>query len=289
MLVPDFCNKPYIAEVLQTATVAGAERAPVAIERLIEGRWHEERFLDGEDEIMIHHGHVASTIPFHRATRNRTNANGVEEQIPKTKFIRGKEHYLYDLLLLRRGRHIVVAVPFHLLATSLFLKIDKVLAGTRTLYETLNITNMVIRLGMSGRISIPRENGSGTELLVTRCHLAYSDPVERRRDIEQVRLTGSNIGASEIYGELVEPVLRQTGSRSIVTPILLGFALVRDGVRKSSTMTDRHGNFKVTVGPGLRQVTRLFQLLDEIERLQNVTSTTSNVPILQSGSIEDVE
>lgn len=288
MLVTDFCNQPYIAEVLQTSTV-GAERGPEAIERLIEGKWREERVLDDGDEITIHHGYFASPFSYHRATRNRTNADGVEVQIPRTKVIRGKEHYLYDLLIVRRRRHLVVAVPFHALATSLFLKIDKVLAGTRTLYETLNITNMVIQLGMGGRIATVGENGSRAEILVTRCHLAYSDPVERRRDIEQVRLTGSNIGASKIYGELVEPVLQRAEPQSIVTPILLGFALVRDGVRKSSATTDRHGNFKVTVGPGLRQVTRLFTLLDEIERLQNVASTTSNVPILQSASIEEVE
>src|SRR5205085_581292 len=127
------------------------------------------------------------------------------------------------------------------------------------------------------------------EIFVTRCHLAYSDPVERRRDIEQVRLTGSDIGASKIYSSLIGPVLDRTASQTIVTPILLGFASARDGVKKSSATTDRHGNFKVTVGPGLRQVTRLFKLLDILESLTGVASTSGNVPILQSATIKDVE
>jgi hypothetical protein len=289
MLTTDFSNKPYIAEVLRTSS-AGAERAPGAIARLIEGKWTEERTPDETgDEIVIHHGFVASPIPYHRATRSLTSTEGGAIQIPRTKHIRGKEHYLYDLLVVGRGRHLVVAVPFHGLAANLFVKIDKVLAGTRTLYETLDITNMVIRLGLNGRIVLTGENGGGTEIVVTRCNLAYSDPVERRRDIEQVRLTGANLGASKIYGDLVHPVLERTDFDTIVTPILLGFALFRSGVRKTSATSDRHGNFKVSVGPGLRQVTRLFQLLDEIERMEDVVSTTSNVPILQSTPIDDVE
>lgn len=288
MLRPDFCNQPYIAEVLRTSGAGAA--APAALERLIEGRWNEDRLPDADgDEIMIHHGLVASQVPYHRASRTITSEGGVEVQIPRTKVIRSREHYLYDLLVVQRGRHFIVAVPFHGLATGLFLKIDKVLAGTRTLYETLNITNMVIRMGLSGRVARQARSEGETAIVVTRCHLAYNDPVERHHDLDQVRLTGGNLGASEIYPKLVRPVLSPKDSALIVTPVLLGFALVTDGIRKSSATTDRHGNFKVSVGPGLRQITRLFQLLDEIEEMGNVVSTTSNVPILQSGPMESLE
>jgi hypothetical protein len=288
MFRPDFCNQLYTAEVLRTS--AATSGAPAVLERLIEGKWHEEHIpgTDG-DEITIHHGLVASLVPHHRVRRTVTNEEGVELQIPRTKVIRGREQYLYDLLVVRRRRHVVVAVPFHGLATGLFLKIDKALAGTRTLYETLNITNMVIALGLSGRAIRQAKSEGETAIVVTRCNLAYNDPAERRHDLDQVRLTGANLGASDIYPELVRPVLRPKDSALIVTPVLLGFALLMDGVKKSSATTDRHGNFKVSVGPGLRQVTRLFQLLDEIEGMENVVSTTSNIPILQSRPIEDLE
>jgi hypothetical protein len=184
---------------------------------------------------------------------------------------------------------VIVAVPFHGLATSLFLKIDKVLAGTRTLYETLNITKLVIRLGSSGRISLSARREEDTEIRVTRSHLVYSDPLERRRNIEQIRMTGTNLGASDIYADLVRPVLEPKSAALVVTPVLLGFALTRHGVKKASATTDRHGNFRVSIGPRLRNLTRLFKLLDEIERLQNVVSTTSNIPILQSTAIEEIE
>lgn len=287
MIRPDFSDQPYIAEVLRTA--AAPASAPAALERLIEAHWDEER-IRGTDgtEITIHHGLVSSVVPYHRAMRSITNTAGKEIQIPRRKLIRNREHFFYDLLVVRRRRHVIVAVPFHGLATGLFLKIDKILAGTRTMYEKLNITKMVIRLGLKGRVVLAEGEGD-SEIVLTRCHLAYSDPVERRRDLDQVRLTGANLGASEIYGELIRPVLRPGDSAMTVTPILLGFALFSGGVRRSSATTDRHGNFKISVGPGLRQVTRLFQLLDGIEGMQGVLSTTSNVPILQSGSIEAAE
>lgn len=284
MLRTDFSNQPYIAEVLQTSSV-GADRAPTAIEQLIDGRWNESRLDTDAGEITIYHGLVVSPTPFHRTRRTILDEKGKEIEIPRTKLIRKRDHYLYDLLVLRRRNHLILAVPFHGLANNIFLKVDKLLAGTRTLYETLNITNMVIRLGAKGRTGPNAE----TEIVVTRCHLNYSDPAERRRDLDQVRLTGSNLGASDIYSELIKPVLRPKELPQIVTPVLLGFALIQDGVRKSSATTDRHGNFKVTVGPGLRLVTRLFQLLDEIEGMHNVVSTTSNVPILQSGAIEGAD
>ena len=287
MLRTDFSNQPYIAEVLKTSTTT-AERAPKIIESLIDKSWSTETIseIDG-NEILVHHGFVVSRFAYHRSTRTITAETGKALQIPRTRRIGNREHYLYDMLLLRRNDHIVIAVPFHGLATRVFLDIDKALAGTRTVYEKLDITRMVIRLGSAGKLPLQaRRDNSEAEILVTRCQLAYNDPTERRRDLEQVRLNGSNLGASKIYSDLIDPVLNPRSSKLVATPILLGFALVKNGIRKSSATTDRHGNFKVSVGPGLRQATRLFQLLDEIQRLQNVISTTPNIPILQSAVIE---
>ena len=289
MLTTDFSNQPYVAEVLR-GSVSAIARIPAVIETLVDSAWREERVaIAPGDEITIRHSHIASRVAYHRATRSLTNAQGETVQIPRVKAIRRREHFLYDLLLLQRERHLVVAVPFHGLAARVFVDVDKALAGTRTLYETLNITNMVVRLGSSGRVPVARGEGHSTEIVVTRCHLMYSDPAERRRDLEQVRLSGSNLGASDIYAELIQPVIHARASRLVVTPVLLGLALVQDGVRKSGATTDRHGNFKVSVGPGLRQVTRLFQLLDEIEAMQDIVGTTSNIPILQSGALEGSE
>lgn len=301
MLRTDFSNQPYIAEILK-APLSAAEKAPAIIQKLVHGRSSTEKPVAGKwadtetvtesdgAEILLYHGFVASTFAYHRTNRSVAYDGGRMVPIPRTATIRRQEQYLYDVLLVRRNEHIVIAVPFHGLATRVFLDIDKALAGTGTEYEKLNITNMVIRLGSGGRLPVKgKKNDGEAEIVVTRCHLAYSDPSERRRDLEQVRLTGYNLGASNIYSDLVTPVLSSKRPGLIVIPILLGFALVRGGVRKSSATTDRHGNFKVTVGPGLRQVTRLFQLLDEIQRLQNVVSTTPNVPILQSAVIETAE
>lgn len=289
MIRTDFFNQPYIAELLRTQ-VGSAERAPSAIEEVIHGKWDSDILVDPNgSETTIYHGFIASPYAYHRATRNISSAGGAAIQIPRIKTIRRRDHYLYDILLLRKDEHLVVAVPFHALASRAFVDIDNALAGTRTLYEKLNITNMVIRLGASGRMPVRSEDEDSTEIVVTRCHLAYSDPGERRRDLEQVRLTGSNLGASEIYAQLINPVLKPKQSPLVVTPILLGFALIRGGVRKSGAITDRHGNFKVSVGPGLRQVIRIFQLFNEVQRIRDVVSTTPNVPILQSKIIEGTE
>jgi hypothetical protein len=287
MIRPDFADQPYIAEVLRTS--ANSSGALSALERLVEGKWNQEVIQDpAENQITVLHGFVASASPYHRTTRTITTPKGETVQVPRQKVIRRRDHYLYDLLVVQRGRHVVVAVPFHGLATRLFLEVDKILAGTRTMYEKLDITKMVIQLGSTGRMALV-EGQRGDDIILTRCHLAYSDPAERRRDIDQVRLTGSNLGASEIYAGLIHPVLNPVKVGLTVTPVLLGFALFSGGIRKSSATTDRHGNFKISVGAGLRQATRLFQLLDGIERMEGVASITSNVPILQSGSIEGAE
>ena len=51
---------------------------------------------------------------------------------------------LYDVFIAQCNHHLVVAVPFHDLAEDFFPRVDNALAGTRTVYEKLDITNMVI-------------------------------------------------------------------------------------------------------------------------------------------------
>jgi hypothetical protein len=210
--------------------------------------------------------------------------NGKNEELPRTKQIRGQEHYLYDVLVAQCGEHVVVAVPFHGLAEDFFLKIDGRLAGSRTLYEKLNITKIIVHLA-----ALSNDATEGITLGVTRCQLAYNDPSERRRDVDQVRMIGSNLGATEIYQELVKPVLAPADFALQVTPVVLGFASFVGGVKKVSAVTDRHGNFKVHVGPGLRQILRIFDLLGSIQAIKDAVSATSNVPILQAGAIKGDE
>src|SRR5438128_11569687 len=109
-----------------------------AVEPLIEGRWEEDSVEDvGGQQVIIRHGLVASPIQYHRATRVIADERGRELEIPRRKSMRGREHYLYDLLLVERGTHLIVAIPFHAFAKSLFVKVDRALAVTRTSYETL--------------------------------------------------------------------------------------------------------------------------------------------------------
>jgi hypothetical protein len=287
MIRPDFCDQPYIAEVLKIPTKAsGVEEA---LETLVDGRWNVEHIDDDHgNKVTLLHGFIPSQQPYHRATRRINNTKGEPIELPRRKTIRRRDHFLYDIFMVHRRRHLVIAVPFHGLASKVFVEVDKILAGTGILYERLDITKMVVELGESGSLII-NDNGVEAGIVLTRCHLAYSDPVERRRDIDQLRLSGSNLGASKIYSDLIDPVLRPSDSRMVVTPVLLGVALVRGGTRKSGAITDRHGNFKISVGPGLRQLTRLFHLLDQVERMEKVALTTSNVPIRLSATIEGVE
>ena len=284
MLIPDFSNQPYIAEVIRTR--ASSADVISAIGRLLFGEWMQETAIVDDTEILACHGFILSPVPYHRAIRNVRNSDGTAVTYPRSKVIGKDEHYFYDLFVVNRNGHFVIAAPFHGVARDYFPKIDRALAGKRIAYETLNITNMVVKLGTQGRIAFPRANDEEDAIIVTRCHLAYDDPEERRRDIEQIQLTGANLGATKIYSELVRPVISPKKTALTVTPVLLGFALFADGVKKSGATTDRHGNFKVSVGPGVRQLKRLFRLLDGIEGMQSVVSTTSNVPILQSGAIE---
>jgi hypothetical protein len=283
MLRTDFENQLYTAEVLRITKVTTAPAD--AIEPLLVGKWSTAEVPRGDGtQIALHHGLVASRVAYHRAIRKRINDEGKEEEIPRTKEIRGYSSFLYDVLLAQHRDHVVVAVPFHALAQAFFVKVDSRLGGTRTMYEKLNITKIIIHLAAQ---HAARGEPSDRRIGVTRCQLTYDDPIERRRDVEQVRLTGANLSATEIYAQLITPVLRPSESDLRVTPVLLGFASFVGGVRKSSALTDRHGNFKLHVGPGLRQLLRVFELLDDIEAIKGVVTATSNVPILQASAIED--
>jgi hypothetical protein len=284
VLIPDFSNQPYIAEVIRTR--AAPADVISAIGRLLPGDWMRETAIVDDAEILTCHGFILSPVPYHRAVRKVRDSDGAVVTYPRSKTVGKEEHYFYDLFVVNRNNHFVIAAPFHGIARDYFPKIDRALAGRRVAYETLNITNMVVRLGIRGRMAFPRSSDEEDAIIVTRCHLAYDDPEERRRDIEQVQLTGANLGATKIYAELVRPVISPKSAALTVTPVLLGFALLADGVKKSGATTDRHGNFKVSVGPGVRQLKRLFTLLDGIQGMQTVVSTTSNVPILHSGAIE---
>ena len=284
MLIPDFSNQPYIAEVIRTR--AASADVISAIGQLLPGEWVRETAIVDDTEMLTCHGFVLSPVPYHRAVRSVRTSDGTVVTFPRSKIVGRDEYYFYDLFVVNRNGHFVVAAPFHGIARDYFPKIDRALAGRRIAYETLNITNMVVKLGTQGRMAFSRSNDEEDAIIVTRCHLAYDDPEERRRDIEQIQLTGANLGATKIYAELVRPVISPKNAALTVTPVLLGFALFADGVKKSGATADRHGNFKVSVGPGVRQLKRLFRLLDGIQEMQTVVSTTSNVPILQSGAIE---
>jgi hypothetical protein len=184
----------------------------------------------------------------------------------------------------------VIAVPFHQLAEEFFVRVDSALAGTRTTYKKLDITQMVMELGSMGTAEVsllPSEKK--VSLSLTRCHLAYADREGVTGNLKQVQMTGPNLGASPEYKTLVAPVLKPRVTGAIVTPIILGFALAENGVKKSSATTDRHGNFKLWVAPGLRRLTRIFGLLEAIKAMKDVTGSTGNVPILQSKTIRATE
>lgn len=284
---PDFSDRTYIAEVLRTS--ADPMRAVKSILTAVEPPITEVAISeDKNDSVTIFHGFLSSERGFHRTVRTSTLANGERVELPRQTSKRGKRLFLYDVLIAQRERHIVVAVPFHQLAEVFFFDVDRLLSGTRTVYERLDITRLVISLGVSGVTQIPLSDDE-TLLSINRCHLAYADRDVTSGGLKQVQITGTNVGISREYQSLISPVLSATSTGSKVTPVVLGFALSSKGVKKSSAVTDRHGNFKLWVAPGLRRLTRLFGLLDAIETMAGVTSTTGNVPILQSKNIRDAE
>jgi hypothetical protein len=296
---PDFSDRTYTAEVMKVAL--DPDEALKTICRLTTGPRNELKFEETDGRIVrIIHTFAASERPFHRIPRRVVGPDGQESEIPRTAKIRGVKSFLYDVFIAQSQKHIVVAAPFHDFAEFLFPKIDRTLAGTRTLYQKLDITELVIQLDAGGPKHVKTESEQ-IRLSVTRCHLAYADSDSRTGNLQQVQMTGSNLGASPEYGILIAPVLKRNrttdgekkndGVKSslIVTPVVLGFALSVNGVRKSSASTDRHGNFKLWIAPGLRRLTRIFALLAAIEDLRNVASTTSDIPILQSNAIKKAE
>jgi hypothetical protein len=181
-------------------------------------------------------------------------------------------------------------VPFHDLAEEFFVRVHDSLAGKGARYEKLNITALVMELGSSGAKQWKDVDPQAVlTLSVTRCHLAYADQQNRTSHLQQIRMNGTNLGLTGEYRALVAPVLDGKRSALVVTPTVLGFALLADGVRKSSATTDLHGNFKLWVAPGLRRLVRLFTLLQVLEAMNEVTSTTGNLPILQSRTIREAE
>jgi hypothetical protein len=288
MISPDFCERTYTAEVLS----ARGNSADVlqSIARLTHEPTFEQDGDQGPGLVKICHGFLPTTREHHRYSRTITLPDGTEITIPRRRRIRGRDYNLYDVLVAQCRHHVVVAVPFHELAEEFFLTVDNSLAGKSTRYERLDITALAMRLGSSGAAHV---SGSGSRdaisLSVTRCHLTYTDQKNRTNHLQQIRINGSNLGLCDEYRTLVAPVLNPSRSDLKVTPVILGFALLSNGVRKSSATTDLHGNFKMWVAPGLRRLIRLFSLLDILEGMKNITSTTSNVPILQSRTIRDAE
>jgi len=285
MLTPDLYSRTYTAEVLRTRGKTDLVVKAIG-ELTIEHRPKEQVDGLGNTPIKILHSFVTSAIAYHRSTKIIEDKKLGTITLPRTKTIRKKQHFLYDVLVAQHGRDVIIAVPYHRLAENFFLKVDRALAGKKVVYEKLDITNLVIRLGQKGTAEV---SSAGVpcklEIGLTRCHLAYSDPHGRSRFVQQVSMSGSNLGASDIYRYLIMPVLDPEGYPHTVTPILMGFSLLADGVKKTGAITDRHGNFKLSVGPRARRVERLFSLLESIESIEGVVSRTGNLPILQSNVI----
>jgi hypothetical protein len=304
MLNPDFSDRMYTAEVIRVRTKS--EDAMSALVKLThEPRRRLEIVENVDSPVRIVHAYFPSRRQFHRSERQIIAETGERLEIPRRIQRRGSENFLYDVLIAQSAEHIVVAVPFHDLAEEFFVRSDSALAGTGALYEKLDITGLVIRLGSGGVLDLQGGDGAKTSISVTRCHLAYTDLEGRSRNLQQIQITGANLGATKQYQHLIAPVIesktktkKKTNKPAATTkaienlwatPVILGFVLSSGGVRKSSATTDRHGNFKVWVSPGLRRLIRLFSLLETINSIEDIASTTANVPILQSGAIRGAE
>ena len=287
MITPDFSERTYTGEVLKTK--AQPADALKAILQLTQGPRTEIQIEERVGRVTVTHCFLSTDRDYHRFPRTVTLNDGKKIEIPRQVVVRGKQRQLYDVLIAQCQQHLVIAVPFHQLAEEFFVRVDRALAGTNTLYEKLNITSMVMRLGSLGAIEVNvKSPGEKVSVSLTRCHLAYADRDSASGSLKQVQMTGPNLGAAPEYKVLVAPVLKPRNTTT-VTPVILGFALMENGVKKSSATTDRHGNFKIWVAPGIRRLTRIFGLLEAIEAMENVASTTSNVPILQSKAIRDTE
>jgi hypothetical protein len=289
MLNADFSDRTYTAEVMKTE-MDGIEAFKGILRLTLKAETESQTDPSTGSIVKISHGFLSSKLEYHRFARTITLADGKEITIPRPITIRGQQCNLYDVFIAQCRHHTVVAVPFHDLAEEFFPRVDDSLGGTNTCYEKLNITALVMRLGASGATKVlTRPSGDQIGLSLTRCHLAYADQDGRTSNLQQIRMTGANLGASKEYRSLVAPVLNPHDSTLTVTPIILGFAHSANGVRKSSATTDRHGNFKIWIAPGLRRLIRLFELLGVLETMKDVTESTNNVPILQSKTIRDAE
>jgi hypothetical protein len=300
MLNPDFSDRMYTAEVIRVRTKS--EDAMRALVKLTHEPRRQLEIVENVDSpVRVFHAYFPSRRQFHRSERQIMAETGERLEIPRRIQRRGSENFLYDVLIAQSSEHIVVAVPFHDLAEEFFVRSDSALAGTGALYEKLDITGLVIRLGSGGMLDLQGGDGAKTSISVTRCHLAYTDLEGRSRNLQQIQMTGANLGATKQYQHLIAPVIesktktkKPAGTKKATedwraTPVILGFVLSSGGVRKSSATTDRHGNFKVWVSPGLRRLIRLFSLLETINSIKDIASTTANVPILQSGAIRGAE
>lgn len=288
MIVPELYNRTYTAEVLRSR--GSTDIIIEAIQRLTIEHHQSEQVDQKDTPTKMFHSFWVSERVYYRSTREVELPNKGRVSVPRTKKIRGKQHYLYDVLVATCGRDVIVAVPYHALAEKFFVQVDRALAGKRAMYEKLDITNLVIQLGQNGVAKISSEDERrNLEIGLTRCQLAYSDPQSRSQALQQILMSGGHIGATDVYKYLVKPVLDPKNYPLTVTPIMLGFALFMDGIKKTSATTDRHGNFKLWVGPVATRIERLFTLLEGIKSIEGVLSTTGNLPILQSRAISGTE
>lgn len=291
MIFPDYRNRSYTAEVLRVEK--GMDKVFDAVSRLTVAPKDETITQDeNNDGVKIFHGFTATPHdkPFHRSSQLVVGPDGKKISLPRIKQIRNKSHYLYDVIIAVRKNHLLVAVPFHGLAQKFFVKVDNAIAGVGAEYEVLDIGNLVVKLGADGQTEVLAPNSTDSFVIfLTRCHLSYYNQKKRKQDLESVKMSGRNLGVSPVYTSLITPVLEGSESDWIIKPVLLGVSVSVNGVKKSSITTDRHGNFKIHVGPGLRQVERVFNLLEILDSMNDVTSSSINVPILQSNAIREIE
>ena len=288
MINPDFTDRTYTAEVIKCK--GDADTQFNSILKLLIAPETEDQVDETKKSIKICHAFLKTKRDFHRFSKPIIGGDGSEISIPRKKVIRGHTYNLYDVFVAQHGSHIVIAVPFHGLAQEFFPEVDGILNASSSYYQKLDITRMVIKMGSTGSASLAADrSGNQAGIFVTRCHLAYAEQMNRTSHIQQVCMTGSNLGESNEYKALIAPVINPKDSNLTVTPIVLGFALSTNGVRKSSAITDRHGNFKIWIAPGIRRLIRIFDLLATLEAIKNVTLFTNNMPILQSKTIEDAE
>ena len=308
MISPDFSSRIYVAEVLRIShksvnvfdkllkLTCGPhfyeeyeEEFPLNTQRNHTRGKHENEHIANETvNIKVRHSFIASKFRFHRTIRKIKIGSNEEIEIPRIKHIRGNDSFLYDVLISQCKNNVVIAVPFFNLAEDFFFKVDKALAGYSIFYEKLNITNLIIHLGYQGLINVLlNDNSNKIQIGITRCHLVYSSRDKKKQNLQNLTMSGENLGESDIYCNLIKPVINQDNSSFIVTPTVLGSALFNDGVKKTSAITDKHGNFKIWISPGIRRLKRIHLLLNALETIEDVVSATSNVPILQSKSIQE--